>query len=82
MSYFIMNFRTDFYGWCLAGLDVLSKLFAHFYFYFFSSVGTVLKGIIYPLAAKSTQVLDLAHQKNTQKNVLLSGVFRVSSLPS
>ena len=33
----------------------------------------LLKGIVYPLAVKSTQVLDLAHQK--------AGVVRSSSLP-
>ena len=40
----------------------------------------LLKDIVYPLAVKSRQVLELAQQQ-TKKSVLLTGVARSSSLP-
>ena len=43
------------------------------FFFYFLVCEQLLKGIVYPLAVKSTQILDLAHQK--------AGVVRSSSLP-
>ena len=40
----------------------------------------LLKDIVYPLAVKRRQVLELAQQQ-TNKSVLLTGVARSSSLP-
>ena len=44
----------------------------------------LLKGIVYPLAVKSTQILALAHQAKTKTNkqtALLSATVRSSSVP-
>ena len=43
---------------CLKGI-----IFFFFGFVFVHVCEQLLKGIVYPLAVKSTQVLDLAHQK-------------------
>ena len=59
---------------CLKGMIFFSF---HFLFFFFLVCEQLLKGIIYPLAVKSTQVLDPVHQKER----FLSSVVGSSPLP-